>query len=334
MTNDIEIEFNKYHSKLRNDSKIKKCVISDISGTETCSGEIVKAHSIQKGKILSSIAESGEVISIQKVEISKNNIQMVFSKVGINKFSTFTGFCQKHDKEIFKKIEDSDFIKSDEQMLIYAFRCVAKEYLTKQESFNMNLKLNNGIRESRTDNLYFDIQELKAFLQFMSKNIMENGSHKYNCLTHYCYTLNENYPIVCNSVFNLHIDDNYCPIFSKNELSKIEEKPQNISHTPLIMLNIFPENGKTYILVSHSLGMKNKFSFLKKLFKSNKKVITQYFSNILISNCENIAFSPSYILNSFSENERKSILQYYNNNIIFRAYDKNFPVNLFRKSSN
>jgi hypothetical protein len=60
-----------------------------------------------------------------------------FRKVGINRASTFTGFCQKHDTELFRPLETQPFIASKEQLFLLAYRALAKEVYAKRFALRM-----------------------------------------------------------------------------------------------------------------------------------------------------------------------------------------------------
>jgi len=134
--NDDQIEFSKTLGQKQKESSFKGCLRG---GAEKigCSGKIVAAHSIQRGKILSAIAEGseGKVYHLGLMP-TDDMAEMVpeFKLEGIKKFSTFSGFCGGHDKAIFQPIEDVPFIATAKQKNIYAYRAAAKELHTTIES--------------------------------------------------------------------------------------------------------------------------------------------------------------------------------------------------------
>ena len=83
-----------------------KCLIP------SCNKKAIKSHSVQKSKHLKNIAEQGKVHgkSINYIDVeSFLNGKMQFEDIGINKASTFDGFCAFHDNELFKDIEKGDY---------------------------------------------------------------------------------------------------------------------------------------------------------------------------------------------------------------------------------
>lgn len=116
----------------------KYCSVPENMKTE-CKGKIVRAHSVSKSMNLKKIEKEGHVYAIiPSVEkLIKNS--GVFQPVlyGINQASTFTGFCEYHDKMIFSPLEDEEFVGSKEQCFLLAFRTIAREYYTKKSSANL-----------------------------------------------------------------------------------------------------------------------------------------------------------------------------------------------------
>ncbi|GAH17669.1 unnamed protein product, partial [marine sediment metagenome] len=125
---EFQIEFNKLLSNLFKKCRFKGCVFPDKSN---CSKKPIKAHSIQKNKILKHISINGKVIS---GDIQKTLFTQEFEEVGINSASTFFGFCNYHDTSIFSEIENQDYIESQEQNFLYAYRACALEYVKKIEA--------------------------------------------------------------------------------------------------------------------------------------------------------------------------------------------------------
>ena len=98
-----------------------------------CEGSIVRAHSISKSANLKAIARAGHVYT-RKVSISKlasADGKLDLELIGINRASTFTGFCSKHDKEIFSPLEDQPFEGEPEQLFLLAYRSIAKELFSR-----------------------------------------------------------------------------------------------------------------------------------------------------------------------------------------------------------
>lgn len=101
---------------------------------DSCSGDIVRAHTIPKSGSLRRIAVDGHVYSFVPTlqNIAKSQGVLSPELRGINRASTFTGFCAHHDKEIFAPVEDAPISFSLEQCFLLAYRAIARENFCKQ----------------------------------------------------------------------------------------------------------------------------------------------------------------------------------------------------------
>ena len=92
-----------------------------------------KSSYLSKSSSLRNIARDGHVygfeISIRSLD--QNRGFVLPSLLGVNRASTFTGFCSKHDNLIFSPLEDRPFTGSKEQCFLLGYRALAREYFTK-----------------------------------------------------------------------------------------------------------------------------------------------------------------------------------------------------------
>ena len=102
------------------------CLAPD-AGISSCSGSIVKAHSVQ-GALVRRIARDGHVYgSVYSIEnLQRNPGEIVPGLIGVNLATTFTGFCNLHDTKIFAPIEIGDFVAAPEQCFLLAYRAVPR----------------------------------------------------------------------------------------------------------------------------------------------------------------------------------------------------------------
>ncbi|MDF7802099.1 SEC-C domain-containing protein [Pontiellaceae bacterium B1224] len=116
----------------------KLCLHPDAS-PENCSGKIIKAHTIQRNGGLSKIAHNGHVytVSTDIASVIKNGGKLSLQLTGLKNATTFTGFCNKHDTEIFKPIETAPFSPSNEYAFILAYRVLSKELYAKMFQKNI-----------------------------------------------------------------------------------------------------------------------------------------------------------------------------------------------------
>lgn len=98
--------------------------------------EIISAHSIQKRGQLSLIAEDGHIyrLSADLSILQRTKGVPRLKKVGLNQASTFAGFCKHHDNSLFEPIDNFPLGPVKEQVALYAYRCLCREYFVKENA--------------------------------------------------------------------------------------------------------------------------------------------------------------------------------------------------------
>lgn len=323
--NDFKRKFNMELSEEKRKATLKECIWGE-EDESNCSGKIIKSHSIQRSKILQHISDNGKV-QILTLSGEENGIFGELNLEGTKKFSTFTGFCAKHDKKIFQPIEDCNFIGDIEQKYIYAYRSASKEYHAKKESTRMydnqltkiKNSLNPKINELETT---VGLQMFQAGLSMMELSEVcklfkcKIESKEFSGLKHHYYTFKKEYPVACSTVFVPYKDFNGNEVLSGNEKQFLAMNvPEKVEDSYYMFLNIFPENGKTHVLISYFKSKKNKYKFINKLFKDDENKISLKLSNFILNYAENTAFSPTYINEKYTKEEKSLIETVFRENI-------------------
>lgn len=116
----------------------KKMCLCPEEWKNDCEGGIVKAHTISRG-MLEKIGVEGHVYGLNKNfgALVSDKGQIRLKKMGINKASVFTGFCGKHDFEIFKPIENESFEINNKNAFLLAYRAFCYEHFTKKAALEM-----------------------------------------------------------------------------------------------------------------------------------------------------------------------------------------------------
>ena len=116
----------------------KKLCLAPKGHHQQCAGKIINAHTISKSSCLKAIARNSLVYEFlptleRHVKYRLNNGYGVIEPElgGINKSSTFTGFCKTHDNLLFSPLENKEFIASREQVFLLAYRTLARELFGK-----------------------------------------------------------------------------------------------------------------------------------------------------------------------------------------------------------
>jgi hypothetical protein len=129
---------------------------------------IIKAHSIQENKILKKIAVDGHVVMVANDRITMVDGQIdtdnlvKIELIGKGKATRFQGFCQEHDREIFKPIELNDYIAGNkEQNFLFAYRTLAKEFhAVKTGIIRIDRAIENAINRSQSNDAINNIKHM------------------------------------------------------------------------------------------------------------------------------------------------------------------------------
>ena len=285
---EIQIKISQVASSLSRECKFKECVFPDHS---SCSKKVIKAHSIQKNKILNYIADNGKVIT---ADSQKTLFTDEFEKIGINSASTFFGFCSYHDAKIFSEIENKEYAGRIEQNFLHSYRACALEYVKRKvsvcvyekaiERYHINpyekmapKKLNGELRGEKD---YISILE-----QFSNELTKSKDERNFNIISSKIFQLPYESLMAVNESFPIEYDFQENLI---NDLADTSKRPAPI------FLTIFPYNGKTFILFSWlSEDWETYQSIISKLemFTHSEKEI--FFSNLIICHGNNFFISPS-----------------------------------------
>jgi hypothetical protein len=97
-----------------------------------CSNRIVASHSVQRAILEKYLAENGHVVQIKiTAHVDPVGLLAKPDKVGLNKATTFAGFCSKHDSELFRPLESSIFDFEPKQIALLGYRSACRELYAK-----------------------------------------------------------------------------------------------------------------------------------------------------------------------------------------------------------
>lgn len=126
-------EHNVYEaSKKLYDGRKKVCSVPDTLKNE-CSGGIINAHTISKSSSLKKISRNGHVYRLVHNLSNKSRYlsPVKLELVGLNKASTLTIFCKRHDAVLFSPIENKEFQWELEQIFLISYRSFIYEWYAK-----------------------------------------------------------------------------------------------------------------------------------------------------------------------------------------------------------
>ena len=301
-----KIKLSKLTSKINKKCRFKGCLFPDKSSCSSLSG--IKAHSIQRNKILRSISNSGEV---KCFDVRNSFFDQDFGLVGIGEASTFFGFCNYHDTKVFSDIENKDYINSKKQNFLFAYRACAFEYAMCKYAVCHSKEMADLAKNDEQKMFYnsknfkdkTDLEDMKKKLDRFSEELSKDEKNRdYGILYSKEIQFNGTSLLAVNSVFSLYYDFDGNQIYNPYDYS-IE--------LPTIFLNVFPQGGKTNIIFScFSDQLKNYKETFEQSDKFNKSQLEDVISQIIVVHCENLFVSPDK-WSRISQKKRDSFISRY-----------------------
>lgn len=249
----------------------KKCMAPETFKNE-CTKSIIKAHTISKSSNLKQISKDGHVMHFKTniMALDRNNGKFPIEKVGINNASVINAFCSKHDKELFSVIEDKEFIFTDEQVFMLAYRAISRELYLKYSSTESNknmkeydkgqakemqlfIQMFSNYMTAGTDLAVRDLEKIKFF--YDKKLIEEN----FSSIKYYCILIDSVPEIMSTAGWLPELD------FNNNKLLDLNDK--NIMFNTLTVSTIGLKDGKGAVVFAwlDVIDSKACISFIKSL---------------------------------------------------------------------
>ena len=285
-------------SALRRAFSAKFC-LAPADWHKDCTGQIVKAHTVPRSSSLAKIARDGHVYTfIPSVEnLSKNNGVLVPELFGINRASTFSGFCSKHDDAIFAPLEKAPFSGTPEQCFLLGYRAFAREVFTKRAAAS-TLKLHRAADRGRPLDQQIEIQQFASAYDTGVSAALHDIQHQkplfdttlksgnFNSVQSYVIELDSATPVMCSGSFCPEQDFEGNPLQDLLDLQRI---PQ------LISVNSF--YGGNYGAVVFSWLVNDAPSchpFIASLARIPNAALIDALLRLLFEFCENVHMQPAW----------------------------------------
>ncbi len=272
---------------------------------EVCN-EVINAHSIQKSQALSAIAENGHVY----MPLGDINKGIIYKKRGIEKqASTFLGFCKKHDNQLFEPIDNLPLIPTEQQVFLYAYRSLCRELFVKQNAKDSidfvieTTQANKAIKELNAGikiGTEFSLKQLKIHKQHYDDSLKNK---RYSDIQYTLFISKQKPNVVFSGLLLPDFD------FSGRTLQDLGNHASNLE---LITMCFAPMNNDEwgFLLAWHKTSSKVCKEFMGSLATriSQSSNVGDLLFRLIISNCENIAFAPTW-WDGLTEDARTHIKQ-------------------------
>ena len=275
----------------------KICLAPD-SWKNECSGKISSAHTVPKGS-LKQIARNGHVYSLKPSleDLRKNEGRLVPELLGINKASTFTGFCTHHDNSIFAQLEKQPFSGTSEQCFLLGYRALTME-LYKKHAAIKNLEILRDSDIGRTPEEQFMIQAFTQCTETGSKASAKDTDHyksrfdsilksqEYNTIQGYILEFKNPPPVMCSGAIYPEQD------FKGVELQDIVNLPK----IPDLLSFASLFGGEHGVVVFSWLSESGPAccAFIESLIEIPDQYVTGALLRFLFTHCENIHLAPDW----------------------------------------
>ncbi len=146
-------------------SKHSKC-LHPLASRENCSGKIIDAHTIQRSASLAALVdETKHVRTFYPFEPMTSRADYPI-RIGWHEASTFTGFCRKHDDEVFAPLEKFPYTGTIEQDFLLGYRALCHELHQKesvsQTSSILEAMLSRGVPVEVQQRIHRDLENSSA----------------------------------------------------------------------------------------------------------------------------------------------------------------------------
>lgn len=276
--------------KLLLSSKFKTCFHPN---KDECCGGSINAHSLQKNGVLSRLEHNGRVIIID-AKFSKFGDRLDFKLEGKSKATTFTGFCKKHDKELFSPIEDYEYKQTEEQNFLFAYRVYAYEHYKKLVAFEA-FKKSLALKPTLMKNDFY--VKLYRGYQAGNNDMESTGEILTKAL------LEKDFDVVSSLVIKLDYKIPFATCFGYSPLYDLKNGSLNFTHQysgnnnrlPLNFVTIIPQNKESFIIYSWLRDDSTYFEkYINQIASLDKTGIKRVFNNLIPEYSENIVISPLY----------------------------------------
>lgn len=198
----------------------KRICLHPQRSASSCSQQIVNAHSVSASSNLDAIAEDGHVMHFYfspKSTISQMD-RVTVQEIGVNKASTFSGFCHFHDSQTFAPIDQPIDQLGNQHCFLLAYRALCLGLYTKTARFVVNADLAKHIDRGEDEEGQFVIQE-RLFLEkvglvaglrdvhhFKTQFDEHLVSKDFGAISAYVIELDHAPQIMCSVAFTVEVD--------------------------------------------------------------------------------------------------------------------------------
>lgn len=284
--------------KFRKAFSQKYCMHPENSLT-TCSRRIVKAHSISSAVNLGCIAENGHVMhfGFPLSGAIENWGRLVPLGIGVNRASTFTGFCQLHDSRTFVAIDQPIESLTTEHLFLLGYRAVCRELFTKNAAFVLN-RLARELDKGKDQDAQREIQRFCAARELgLTAGLADLRALKdefdqlllnqtFDTISAYIIELDHAPQIVCSVGFSPEVD------FDGNRLQSLHEMDQPVDTCTCSIINTRRGGAIVFVWLRERNGACS--GLVDSLDRMRTHLVPNAIVRLVFEHGENVFFSKSW----------------------------------------
>jgi hypothetical protein len=266
---------------------------------QNCSSQISRAHTVPRSGSLERIARDGHVYSlVVSIQEQPNPRDVIKPRLmGINKASTFTGFCSEHDRSIFAPVENIPFTGTAEQCFLLCYRALAREIFTKQ-AMALQLEFYRSMDRGMSVDHQSLVQGCAAAMETGYSTVTTDVqawkhiyddilvTRRYHRARGYIIELSQVPPIMCSGAFYPEQD------FQGNEMQDLLDL-NRLPH--LITVTSFHAGHRGAVVLSWVDEADSVcVSFVESLHRIGDDMVTDALMRLLFTHFENIHMQPQW----------------------------------------
>jgi hypothetical protein len=278
-------------------TKCKSFAISQINTCyhPSCTDKSINSHILQKNGILSTIAMDRHLWEMGIDNFKKPHYQ--FKRTGINQIYSFNCFCNKHDTELFKKIETEDIDFNDyESCLLFTLRAIYNELWKKEVS----VKICDCLIKNRPDKF-----KNYAFLERIRQEKLGIGDlkHTESEIWKDINTRTESFVFENRTISRIEmcLSSFYNYDTTKEMEDYIRKHGKDMDRVSEIFVNIFPFGENSVLLMGFNKKDEQKVKgYFYTFFKEAEKKVQRKLTNLMLFRCETWVVSDQLYKNKIA----------------------------------
>lgn len=282
-----------------------------------CDGDIGRSHTISNSQSLSLIEENKHVLVRNINLFSKcENKLLEFKSTSINEALAFPGFCNQHDRNLFKSLDKSPFMATQEQLFLQAYRCACREYYFKACQIDAFLDANQiaefqGLPNDKEYKLSTELEIVKLSMEAGMADAISMKNKFENHLAYNEFRRLQSYVIHFSNPPVFACAGSFFPDYLSNGelLQNFMDFDKNMEN---LFVSVVPDKAGTFVLLSFfDDETRSPTRFIENFIATDN--LTCRLLWMCMTRLENLAVKPSWWL-GLSEKTRNKINEAVNYN--------------------